>query len=69
MSKRTRVEGGGPNQRGFTPQRASNPQSMIGFLIRSTRHGRARGAPNDYGGFWNELADSNLNFVVAKIIF
>ena len=24
---------------------------------------------NDFVGFWNELGDSNSNFVVAKIIF
>ena len=24
---------------------------------------------NDFGGFWNELGDSNSNFVVAEIIF
>ena len=24
---------------------------------------------NDFGGFWNKLADSNSNFVVAKIFF
>ena len=24
---------------------------------------------NDFGGFWNQLADSNSNFVVAKIFF
>ena len=24
---------------------------------------------NDFGVFWNKLADSNSNFVVAKIIF
>ena len=24
---------------------------------------------NDFGGFWNSLADSNSNFVVAKNFF